>query len=156
MKVKENPFYSTKSQNRKLFRSYNNMFLILFLILIAGIVVIGITRQSDTVINVSDENEILFELGDADSFQIAIADIDSIEFVDSFECGKCKSAKDGNGYQYGIWTNEMLGEYQLVDYNNVNNYIVVHTKEKNIVFNYLTKSNTVGFYDGLLELMEKE
>ncbi len=157
MRTREDPIYSRETSDKKLIRTYQRMFIVILVVVIAATAYIGIFRHSVAILNVTDDNRLVFSPESGDGMTIPITEIQSVEKCTNMELGECITADNGTGYTYGLWKNESLGQYRLFDYDSARNYIILKTNTLGtVVFNYMNTNNTDAFYEGLMDLIEEE
>ena len=125
-----------------------------FALIILVIVLLVYCLRGDYGISLNLENDVLTVDGpEGFLFAVAYNELQSIRLDKNLELGTCVGGDEKYGYQYGVWTNATLGQYQLCVMKNNDNYIVVRTNNETLVFNLESEDTTAEFYQAFKQLL---
>lgn len=88
---------------------------------------------------------------DAFTIDIAYGDISSMELVQDLDLGSCVDGTEEELRKNGMWENTAFGQYYLCIYTNIPQYIVLHTTDGVVVFNYESEDTTKKLYEAFVD-----
>ena len=136
---------------------YQNMYkkiILMFLVLIVGGgAAWGMFHHTEDIITVTDD-QIIFELNGT-SVEIEIAEIETLELVENLNYVEEGEKTRTDGCMYGEGFNNEIGGFVYYLYERIDVFIILKTEKQTVVFNYINKGNTRGFYDALKQLVDE-
>lgn len=126
-----------------------------FALIILVIFLLFFCLRGDYGISLNLKNDVLTVDGpEGFLFSVAYDELQSIQLGKNLELGTRVDGNEKYGYQYGVWTNDTLGQYQLCVMKSNDNYIVVRTNNENtLVFNLESEDTTAEFYQAFNQLL---
>lgn len=134
-------------------KMYKRIMLIFFVLIVGGGVIWGLFHHTEDVITVTDD-QIVFELNEA-FLAIDLADIETLELVEKLNYVDEGEKARTDGCIYGEGTNDKIGGFVYYLYEHIDTCIILKTEKQTVVFNYINKNNTKGFYEALEQLVNE-
>lgn len=103
------------------------------------VIIIGYTIYANNNhfgMTISDNSIILSGPDEMESYSIMIEDIKNIYYIEDFDIGEPVEGVASRKNAYGVFRNNVYGEYVLCASNKINGYVVVETDNAVYVFNH--------------------
>lgn len=137
------------------YKRYRNSVLFIFLIIFVGMIIYSQMTGSGTV-SLQIADEAVGVAGPNGTTVITMyEDITDIVYYDSFDIGDTVDAYDSSDNYEGTYSNDELGEYDIIAYQKCEAMIVIYTEDGIFVFNRSSVSSTEKNYNSLVEAYEE-
>jgi hypothetical protein len=87
---------------------------------------------------------------------VSYKDLTKVELNDTYDFGEVVDGTDTTRGTGGLWRNDTYGEYYLFINKKVDDYIILTTDTKIIVFNYESTNVTDSIYSNFIDLMKEK
>lgn len=149
----------TSQQEKELSSRYNRRMLLgnlVVLLIVFVVVTFLIPNGSQRNLFTWEQTQLRITFPDETSQIIPYDSITAIFLVDAPEMGTCLSGEDGSNYRYGLWKNEVLGEYTLCAYKSFSSVIQLTTKAGIYWISYESAQTTEGLYQSIVQTLTQE
>lgn len=132
-------------------KKYRNMFITLLILFFFSLY--HLMSGSDNVDFQWSSTQLTVKMPDDNTFVLNFSEVDSIDLTEFNHYGTCISGGQSRQHAYGVWTNDIFGEYFLCVSTIPSNCIILHTSNSTYIINYESDETTLQLYQSLLELI---
>lgn len=100
-----------------------------------------------------DDTQIVLTMPDETVHTIPYAEITQVVLVDDADFGVCLTGSDTRNQRYGIWLNDLLGEYVLYAGNKAATVMQISTAEEDYWISFENSDTTMAFTDAFIEML---
>ena len=125
----------------------------LIVVIIVGIILYGFVLDSNTITMELGDNAVGVAGPDKTTAILLFEEIESVELYEDFDPGEAVEQTESEEILNGIFENELLGEYQILAYQDCSSMIVITTSDTVFAFNNSTAEETGEDYLSILEAM---
>ena len=100
-----------------------------------------------------DDQQLTLSLSETAVYTIAYDEITGVALVENVDFGTCLSGENSKRQVWGLWKNELLGEYVLYAYPGASPVIQISTDEEDFWIALDNADTTIAFYEAFLVML---
>lgn len=112
-------------------------------------------RDDSAEVLIWNDTELVLTMSEDMAYTVPYGEITGVTLVETPEFGICLSGGDTAKSQYGIWQNEVLGEYVLYAYQKASPVIQISMAEEDYCIAIEKSEVTTAFYNAFLKLLNE-
>lgn len=146
-----------KEKLLKTISSKNQQYMLLIIVLVAvTLYMLMVRAEASYSLDFGDTSMTISASDEMGSIVIPYEDVQYIELLDTYEVGTMISGKSDRLLYYGVFQNELYGEYLLCVRPSVENAIRINMEDQVVIFNYESEEVTAELCDTMEDFIAEK